>query len=258
MVNLFMIEKKKSVMRKIRIDRLLVERTMAGSRERAQAMIFAGHVLVNGQKVDKAGALVPENSNIRILGERLPFVGRGGLKLEHALTEFHIAVKDKSAIDIGASTGGFTDCLLQHGCKKVYAVDVGYGQLAWKLRMDSRVVVIERTNIRNMDVSLIPEQVDMAVMDVSFISLEKVIPSLLKFLGPDSELVALIKPQFEVGKGQIGKGGIVRDEAARTSVVERITDFVRGLGFEIKGVIPSPITGQDGNVEFLLYCRRSW
>jgi 23S rRNA (cytidine1920-2'-O)/16S rRNA (cytidine1409-2'-O)-methyltransferase len=252
-----MTAKEKNKTGKIRIDLLLVERTMAESRERAQAMIFAGQVLVNGQKVDKAGALVPDNSDIRILGKRLQFVGRGGVKLDHALREFHIAVEDKTALDIGASTGGFTDCLLQHGCKKVYAVDVGYGQLAWKLRQDPRVVVIERTNIREMAASLLPEKVDMAVMDVSFISLEKVIPSLLKFLMPASDLVALIKPQFEVGKEKVGKGGIVRDEAARTAVVERIKKCVQDLGFEVKGVIPSPILGQDGNAEFLLYCRRS-
>jgi 23S rRNA (cytidine1920-2'-O)/16S rRNA (cytidine1409-2'-O)-methyltransferase len=252
-----MTAKEKNKTGKIRIDLLLVERTMAESRERAQAMIFAGQVLVNGQKVDKAGALVPDNSDIRILGKRLQFVGRGGVKLDHALREFHIAVEDKTALDIGASTGGFTDCLLQHGCKKVYAVDVGYGQLAWKLRQDPRVVVIERTNIREMAASLLPEKVDMAVMDVSFISLEKVIPSLLKFLMPASDLVALIKPQFEVGKEKVGKGGIVRDEAARTAAVERIKKCVQDLGFEVKGVIPSPILGQDGNAEFLLYCRRS-
>jgi 23S rRNA (cytidine1920-2'-O)/16S rRNA (cytidine1409-2'-O)-methyltransferase len=248
--------KEKNRMKKIRIDQLLLERALAGSRERAQAMIFAGQVLVNGQKIDKAGVLVPGDADIRILGETLRFVSRGGLKLEHALLEFHIAVEGKTAIDIGASTGGFTDCLLQQGCRKVYAVDVGYGQLAWKLRQDPRVVVIERTNIRDMDASLIPETVDLAVFDVAFISLEKVIPSILRFLRPASEIVALIKPQFEVGKGQVGKGGIVRDEAARTAAVDRIAEFVRRLDFEVRGVISSPITGQDGNVEFLLYATR--
>ncbi len=248
-----MIDKEKNRRKKIRIDRLLLERELAGSRERAQAMIFAGQILVNDRKVSKAGALVPEDADIRILGEMSRYVGRGGLKLEHALSEFHIDIEGKTAIDIGASTGGFTDCLLQHGCKKVYAVDVGYGQLAWKLRQDKRVVVIERTNIRGMDASLIPETVELAVIDVSFISLEKVIPSILKYLKPVSGLVALIKPQFEVGKDQVGKGGIVRDEAARADTVARITEFVRSLSFEVRGVIPSPITGHDGNVEFLLY-----
>lgn len=240
----------------MRLDRLLVDRTLAGSRERAQAMIFAGQVLVNGQKIDKAGALVSQDSEIRILGEVLPYVSRGGLKLEKALRDFHVSVEGKTAIDVGASTGGFTDCLLQHGCAKVYAVDVGYGQMAWKLRQDPRVVVIERTNIREIDPSLLPEPIDIAVADVSFISLEKVIPAILKFLKPDAEIIALIKPQFEVGKEQVGKGGIVRDESMRTAAVDRIVAFVRKQGFEVKGVIPSPITGQDGNVEFLIYAMK--
>jgi 23S rRNA (cytidine1920-2'-O)/16S rRNA (cytidine1409-2'-O)-methyltransferase len=243
--------------KKIRVDQLLLEKALAVSRERAQSLIFAGQVLVNERKIDKAGMLVPSDSEIRILGEALRFVGRGGLKLEHALSKFQISVEGKNAIDIGASTGGFTDCLLQRGCAKVYAIDVGYGQLAWKLRQDPRVVVIERTNIRDMDASLITETVDLAVVDVSFISLEKVIPSALRFLKRDSEIVALVKPQFEVGKKLVGKGGIVRDEAERTAAVDRIARFLRGLGFEIHGVSPSPITGQDGNVEYLLYAMRN-
>ena len=238
---------------KTRLDRLLFERGLAESREKAQAVIFAGQVLVNGQKQDKAGALVPEDADIRILGETLRYVSRGGLKLEAALKEFHVDVTGKTALDVGASTGGFTDCLLQHGCKKVYAVDVGYGQLAWKLRQDPRIVVIERTNIRQMVSSLIPEKVDLVVIDVSFISLEKVIPPAMQFLAANAELIALIKPQFEVGKEQVGKGGIVRDEAARNAAVDRIMGFIREQGFDVKGVIPSPITGQDGNVEFLMY-----
>lgn len=241
---------------KIRLDRLLVARGFAESRERGHALILAGQVLVNGQKQDKAGALVPEDAGIRILGEVLPYVSRGGLKLEGALKGFNISVEGKTALDVGASTGGFTDCLLQHGAEKVYAVDVGYGQLAWKLRQDPRVITIERVNIRDIASSLIPEPIDIAVIDVSFISLEKVIPSILKFLNPDSEIIALIKPQFEVGREQVGKGGIVRDEAARSAAVDRVTDFIRGSGFEVKGVIPSPITGQDGNVEFLMHAVR--
>lgn len=216
-------------------------------------MILAGKVLVNGQKIEKAGALVPEDADIRIIGKPLPYVSRGGLKLEAALKEFHISVKDKVVLDVGASTGGFTDCLLQHGCRKVYAVDVGYGQLAWKLRQDPRVISIERTNIREIEPQLIPEPIDIAVIDVSFISLEKVVPPVLPFLARDSEIIALIKPQFEVGKGQVGKGGIVRDEAARTAVVEKVAAFFRELGLEVKGIIPSPITGQDGNIEYLIY-----
>jgi 23S rRNA (cytidine1920-2'-O)/16S rRNA (cytidine1409-2'-O)-methyltransferase len=238
---------------KVRLDRLLVERGLAESREKAQAIIFAGKVQVNDQKQDKAGALLREDADIRILGEVHPYVSRGGLKLEAALKEFSVVVEGKTALDVGASTGGFTDCLLQHGAVKIYTVDVGYGQLAWKLRQHQRVVVIERTNIRHMDPRLVPDSIGIIVVDVSFISLEKVIPSILTFLKPKSELIALIKPQFEVGKEHVGKGGIVRDEAARDAAVNKIVKFVRGLGLEIKGVIPSPITGQDGNTEYLMY-----
>jgi 23S rRNA (cytidine1920-2'-O)/16S rRNA (cytidine1409-2'-O)-methyltransferase len=240
----------------MRLDRLLAARGLAESREKAQAMIFAGQVLVNGQKIDKAGALVPDDVEIRILGETLRYVSRGGLKLEKALHEFQVSVEGRVALDIGASTGGFTDCLLQHGCGKVYAVDVGYGQLAWKLRQDPRVVVIERTNIRALEPQLVPEPADIAVVDVSFISLEKVIPAVLKLLKLNSEIIALIKPQFEAGKESVGKGGIVRDQAARTAAVEKVSECIRGLGLEIRGVIPSPITGQDGNVEFLIHAVR--
>ncbi len=238
---------------KLRLDRLLVERGLVESRERGQAMILAGNVLVNGQKIEKAGTLVPDDADIRILGGPMPYVSRGGLKLEAALREFHISVVGKVALDVGASTGGFTDCLLQHGCRKVYAVDVGYGQLAWKLRQDPRVVSIERTNIREINPALIPEPIDIAVIDASFISLEKVIPPVLPFLARDSEIIALIKPQFEVGKGQVGKGGIVREEAARAAAVERVRTFFQDAGLDVKGIIPSPIAGQDGNVEYLLY-----
>jgi len=238
---------------KVRIDRLLVDRCLVESRERGHALILAGQILVNGQKQDKAGALVPDDAEIRILGEVLPYVSRGGLKLAAALKEFGLSADGKVALDVGASTGGFTDCLLQHGAKKVYAVDVGYGQMAWKIRQDPRVVTIERVNIRAIEPSLVPEPIDMAVIDVSFISLEKVIPSILQFLRPGAELVALIKPQFEVGREQVGKGGIVRDEIARTAAVERVTAFIHAQSFDVKGVIPSPITGQDGNVEYLIH-----
>jgi 23S rRNA (cytidine1920-2'-O)/16S rRNA (cytidine1409-2'-O)-methyltransferase len=251
-----MAEKERKKTKKIRLDVLLVQRGLVESRERAQAMIFAGQVLVNGQKQEKAGVLVAEDAELRIIGEALPFVSRGGLKLEAALTEFRIAVEGKIALDVGASTGGFTDCLLMHGAKKVYAVDVGYGQMAWKLRQDPRVITIERMNIREIDPSLLPDPLDIAVADVSFISLEKVIPGILQFLKPDAEIVALIKPQFEVGREQVGKGGIVRDEAARNAAVRKVEGFVRELGFEIKGVIPSPIKGRDGNVEYLIYAVR--
>ena len=238
---------------KIRLDRILAERGLVDSRERGQAMIIAGNVLVNGQKVEKSGSIVPCDADIRILGVQMPYVSRGGLKLEKALHEFKVDVKEKTGLDVGASTGGFTDCLLQHGAKKVYAVDVGYGQMAWKIRQDLRVVVIERTNIREIDPALIPEKADIAVIDVSFISLEKVIPPVLRFLNQGAGIIALIKPQFEVGKGQVGKGGIVRDETAREAVKDRIAAFVNGQGCIVKGIIPSPITGQDGNVEYLIY-----
>jgi 23S rRNA (cytidine1920-2'-O)/16S rRNA (cytidine1409-2'-O)-methyltransferase len=238
---------------KIRLDRLLVDRGIVESRERGQALILAGQVLVNGLKRDKAGALVPEDADIRVTGEQLPYVSRGGLKLEAALREFAVDVAGKTALDVGASTGGFTDCLLQHGCRKVFSVDVGYGQMAWKLRQDQRVVAIERTNIRQIDPTIVSEPVDIVVIDVSFISLDKVLPSIMRFLNPASELITLIKPQFEVGRDKVGKGGIVRDEAAREEAVARVRAFVQEQGFDVKGVIPSPITGQDGNVEYLLY-----
>ncbi len=238
---------------KVRIDRLLVDRSLVESRERGLALILAGQVLVNGQKQDKAGALVPEDAELRILGDTLRYVSRGGLKLEGALREFRVAVSGLTAMDVGASTGGFTDCLLQHGARKVYAVDVGYGQMAWKIRQDERVVVIERANIRDIAPALVPEPVDLCVIDVSFISLEKVVPSVIPFLKPEAVMIALIKPQFEVGRQFVGKGGIVRDEAARDAAVKRIQEFIMAAGFEVKGVIPSPITGQDGNVEFLIH-----
>jgi len=250
-----MLKKATDKIGKIRLDRLLVERGISESRERAQAMIIAGQVLVKGQKVEKAGSTVPGDSDLRILGAQLRYVSRGGLKLEKALSAFAIDVKDKNALDAGASTGGFTDCLLQQGAKKVYAVDVGYGQMAWKVRQDPRVVVIERVNIRDMEPALVPDEIDIIVIDVSFISLEKVIPSILRFLKPGGEIVALIKPQFEVGKGQVGKGGIVRDETARDEAVKRVQKFVQEQGLEVQGVIPSPITGQDGNVEYLIHAK---
>jgi len=242
---------------KLRLDRCLFERGLVQSREQGQALILAGQVLVNGQKKDKAGSLVPADAELRILGEQMPYVSRGGLKLEAALREFSIDVMDTTALDVGASTGGFTDCLLQHGAKKVYAVDVGYGQMAWKIRQDPRVVVIERVNIRGMDPTLVPETVDIAVIDVSFISLEKVVPIVLQFLKPGASIAALIKPQFEVGKGQVGKGGIVRDEAARATAVEKVRTMFRNAGLEVRGIIPSPITGQDGNVEYLIHAVNS-
>lgn len=230
-----------------------MERGLVSSRQRAQGLILAGQVLVNDRVVDKVGAGVSVDAEVRIKGEPLPYVSRGGLKLAAALDTFAIAVKECVAIDVGASTGGFTDCLLQRGAKRVYAVDVGYGQLAWNLRQDSRVVNLERTNIRELSADALPEKADLAVIDASFISLEKVLPPTLALLAPAARLVALIKPQFEVGKGQVGKGGVVRDPNRHEAVVEKISQFAHALGCVVKGVCPSPILGPKGNREFLIY-----
>lgn len=240
---------------KIRLDQLLHKKGITESREKARALIIEGKVLVNGVKVEKPGSLVDENSEVTLCGETLPYVSRGGLKLEHAIKHFSIDVKYKVAMDIGASTGGFTDCLLKHGAKRVYAVDVGYGQLAWKLRIDPRVIAIERTNIRYMERDKIPESVDIATVDVSFISLKLVIPKILEFLKPKGEIVALIKPQFEVGKGEVERGGIVKSEEKRVKAVENIKNFFESLSLKVVGVVESPIKGQKGNVEYLIYAK---
>jgi 23S rRNA (cytidine1920-2'-O)/16S rRNA (cytidine1409-2'-O)-methyltransferase len=219
-----------------------------------------GRVSVDGVKVDKAGRLIDENLSIDLCGDDIPFVSRGGLKLDHALEFFNIDVKKNVAMDVGASTGGFTDCLLQRGAARVYAVDVGYGQLAWKLRSDPRVVTIERTNFRYFKSDhneYIKEPIDIAVVDVSFISLKLVIPVVVDFLAPRAKLVALIKPQFEVGRGEVDKGGLVGDEQKRLKVVEEITVFLKDrCGLDVIGVCESPITGQKGNVEYLIYAVR--
>lgn len=237
---------------KIRLDNLLVEKELVSTRAQARSLIMQGAVSVDGERVDKAGALVKESSEITIKDSSQKYVSRGGHKLEGALTEFDINVSGSIALDIGASTGGFTDCLLQHGAKRVYALDVGYGQLDWKLRNDERVVVIEKLNARYLKPEDIREKVDIAVIDVSFISLTMVIPPLKDILKPGGALVALIKPQFEVGKGQVGKGGIVRDESKHQEVVDKIRSFLNGLRFTVTGVIPSPILGAQGNKEFLI------
>lgn len=222
------------------------------TRTRAQSLIMEGVVFVNCQKVDKSGTLIKEDSDISIKDSSLKYVSRGGLKLEGALSHFEIDVRNKIALDVGASTGGFTDCLLQNGAARVYAVDVGYGQLDWKLRNDSRVVVMEKINARHMQLDDIPELVDIIVIDVSFISLTKIIPPVIKLLKPGGILVALIKPQFEVGKGEVGKGGIVRNDSKHKDVVDKITKFIEKLNFDVRGVIPSPIKGAHGNKEFLI------
>ena len=203
--------------------------------------------------MSKVGALVPTESVVILKSPDQPYVSRGGLKLAAALGAFNIDVTGQVALDVGASTGGFTDCLLQHGAARVYCVDVGYGQLAWRLRQDPRVIVLERTNIRYLPREAIPEEVDLAVADVSFISLKLVLPQILQFLRPDGLIIALVKPQFEVGKGQVGKGGVVRDPQQQQQVVAEIQEFAQGLGLAAEGVIPSPILGPKGNQEYLLY-----
>lgn len=237
---------------KRRLDNYLVEEGYVESRTKAQALIMQGVVHVDGQRVDKAGSLVKEGSVVDVNDSSQKFVGRGGYKLEASLDHFGIDVSGLIALDVGASTGGFTDCLLQRGASKVYAVDVGYGQLDWKLRNDERVVVKEKINARYLKPEDIGEPIDIAVIDVSFISLTMVIPPLKDILKPGGYIAALIKPQFEVGKGQVGKGGIVRDESKHQEVVEKVQSFLESTGYEIKGVIPSPILGTEGNKEFLI------
>ncbi len=239
--------------KKKRIDLLLVERGLAPTKSKAHSLILAGDVFVEGKRVDKAGTLVPADSRIEIKGSGLKYVSRGGIKLEEAIREFDIKTEGKVALDVGASTGGFTDCLLQHGVRKVYALDVGYGQLDWRLRNDPRVVVMERFNARYLKPEDIGEPVDIAVVDLSFISLTLVIPPVLRVLkSPGGIIITLIKPQFEVGKGEVGKGGIVRDESKHRLVIDKVVNFSRDLGLDILGVIPSPILGADGNREFLM------
>jgi 23S rRNA (cytidine1920-2'-O)/16S rRNA (cytidine1409-2'-O)-methyltransferase len=240
---------------KERLDKILVDKGLVQSRERARALILAGAVLVDDVVVDKAGTKVPVSADFRIRGEDIPFVSRGGLKLQKALEVFPISIENRIIIDVGASTGGFTDCLLQNGACRVYSVDVGYGQLAWSLRSDDRVVNMERTNIRTLTPERLDQVPNMAVIDASFISLEKVLPPTLELLQKPAEIIALIKPQFEVGKGEVGKGGVVRDESLHDKVKLRITKFSEALGCEVGGIAESPITGPKGNREFLLFLR---
>lgn len=243
-------------MAKERLDKLLLQLGLVPSRERAKALILAGQVIVDDQRVDKVGTQVSLAANIRIKGEDLRYVSRGGLKLEKALHEFHLQIRGCIALDVGASTGGFTDCLLQHGVRKVFAVDVGYGQLAWKLREDQRVVNMERCNIRHLHPEQLPECPDLAVIDASFISLSKVLPATLNLLKPEAEIIALIKPQFEVGRGKVGKGGVVKDVIQQSQVVDDIRSLSIELGCKVLGVIESPIYGQKGNREFLIHLKK--
>jgi 23S rRNA (cytidine1920-2'-O)/16S rRNA (cytidine1409-2'-O)-methyltransferase len=239
--------------RKERLDKLLVERGLVQSRERARSLILAGRVLVGELVVDKPGTPVRSDLEIRLKGEDIPFVSRGGLKLAKALETFAVQVAGRIAIDVGASTGGFTDCLLQHGATLVYAVDVGYGQLAWKLRQDPRVVNMERTNIRHLQPGQLEPRPTLAVIDASFISLEKVLPTTLTLLAEEAEVIALIKPQFEVGRGEVGKGGVVRDGAKHAAVLERIRQLATSLGCRVLGETESPLLGPKGNREFLIW-----
>ena len=240
---------------KVRLDTLLIERGLVTTRQQAIGLILSGNILVDGIKIEKAGKAVPEDAEI-VVKETLRYVGRGGLKLEEAIRSFNLNVKDKSAIDIGASTGGFTDCLLQHGAKKVYAVDVGYGQLHWRLRQDTRVINIEKTHILKFDWRLIQDPIDIATVDLSFISVTRIFPVLCEHLQQSATVIILVKPQFEVGKGEVGKGGIVRNMDKIQKAVDKVISHAVKAGFKVRGLINSPITGQKGNIEYLLYLEK--
>jgi 23S rRNA (cytidine1920-2'-O)/16S rRNA (cytidine1409-2'-O)-methyltransferase len=238
---------------KKRIDLLLVEKGCFPSREQAQRAVMAGHVFYDGRLIDKPGAAVAPGGEIQVRGNSCPYVSRGGIKLESALSEFGIDVAGRVALDSGASTGGFTQCLLQRGACRVYAVDVGYGQLAWDLRCDQRVKVIERTNLRYLTSAELGEQVEFVTLDLSFISLAKVLGAVRELLRPGGEVLALVKPQFEAGREQVGKGGIIKDPAVQGLVLEQVSAAACQLGFQIKGVTYSPIQGADGNIEFFMW-----
>lgn len=243
-------------MKKIRLDQLIFDKGLAESRERAKAYIMAGSVYVNGQKETKPGTSVAEDCSVEVRGETLPYVSRGGWKLEKALRVFPLNVKDAVCIDCGASTGGFTDVLLKNGAAKVYAVDVGYGQLAWSLRTDPRVVCMERTNIRYVTHEQIPEEMDIAVSDLSFISLRLVLPAIHALLRPDGQMVCLIKPQFEAGKDRVGKKGVVRDPAVHADVLREFLRYAPECGFGVLGLDYSPIRGPEGNIEYLAWMQK--
>ena len=242
-------------MKKVRLDQLVFDLGFTESRERAKTTIMSGHVFVNGQRVDKPGTSVDPAAKIELHGEPLPFVSRGGYKLDKALKVFPVDPAGKVCLDCGASTGGFTDVLLQHGAKKVYAVDVGYGQLAWKLRTDERVVNLERTNLRYVTEEQIPEPIELAVMDVSFISIRLVIPAVKALLKPDADFICLIKPQFEAGREEVGKKGVVRDSAVHERVIREILNFVPETGLTAVGLDFSPIKGPEGNIEYLCHLK---
>lgn len=242
---------------KLRLDVALVEKGLCESREKAKAYIMAGQVYVNGQKSVKAGATVKSEDKIEIKGKQMPFVSRGGLKLQKAVDSFGVKLENCICMDIGASTGGFTDCMLQHGAKKVYSIDVGYGQLAWKLRTDERVVNLERTNFRYVTKDNVPDEIDFASVDVSFISLKLIVPVMRNLLKDDGEAVCLIKPQFEAGRDKIGKKGVVRELSTHIEVIETIASFILENGFDILNLDFSPVKGPEGNIEYLIYIKKS-
>lgn len=242
---------------KKRLDTVLVELGFADTRSKATALIMSGEVFVNGQKETKAGYAVKDTDKIEFKGKKMPFVSRGGYKLEKAMKQFPIKLNNCICMDIGASTGGFTDCMLQCGASKVYAIDVGYGQLAWKLRTDERVINLERTNFRYLTKETVTDEIDFASIDVSFISLKKILPVLFEFLRENGECVALIKPQFEAGREKVGKKGVVRELSTHIEVITEITDFAFDTGFSILGLDFSPIRGPEGNIEYLMYISKS-
>ena len=242
-------------MKKVRLDQLVFDLGYTESRERAKTTIMSGLVFVNGQRADKPGTPVAPDAKIEVRGEAIPFVSRGGFKLDKALQVFPIDPSGKSCIDCGASTGGFTDVLLQHGAAKVYAVDVGYGQLAWKLRNDPRVVNLERTNLRYVTAEQIPELLELAVMDVSLISIKLVLPAVKALLVPGADLVCLIKPQFEAGRDEVGKKGVVRDSGVHCQVIRGILDFAPQIGLSVMGLDYSPIKGPEGNIEYICHMK---
>lgn len=242
---------------KERLDVLLVQQGLANSRELAKAYIMAGNVYVDGQKEDKVGTKVAVTAKLEVKGNQMKYVSRGGYKLEKAMDVFGIRLNGKICLDIGASTGGFTDCMLQNGASKVYAIDVGYGQFAWKLRNDERVVCLEKTNVRYVTHEQVPDEGDFASIDVSFISLTKVLPAVLGVLGEKGQLVCLIKPQFEAGREKVGKKGVVRDSSVHREVIEMIVEYVRTQSLGILGLDFSPIKGPEGNIEYLIYLDKS-
>lgn len=242
---------------KKRLDCLIFERGLAESREKAKAIIMMGNVYVDNQKSDKPGTMLAEDTKIEVRGEGLRYVSRGGLKLEKAMSVFPIELNQKITMDIGASTGGFTDCMLQNGAKKVYSIDVGYGQLAWKLRTDERVVNLERTNVRYLTKEQVPDEINFFSVDVSFISLCLVLPVARSFMAENAQAVCLIKPQFEAGRGKVGKKGVVRDKAVHIEVIEKIVHFVLENGFSVLGLTYSPVKGPEGNIEYLIYLQKS-